>query len=150
MIKALTKRFATSEDGAVVIETAIVVPVLLLMSLGAIDYGSMLARQIELQNAMAEASQIALAAAPTDAAARQAVKEVLQTSTGLGTDNVSIVETYRCGTDADYVADSDLCGTTPYARFIRIEILEDYTPVWSQITDSDPVAFNFVRMVQVG
>lgn len=150
MIKALRKRFATSEDGAVVIETAIVVPVLLLMSLGAIDYGSMLARQIELQNAMAEASQIALAAAPTDAAARQAVKEVLQTSTGLGTDNVSIVETYRCGTNTDYVADSDLCGTTPYARFIRIEILEDYTPVWSQITDSDPVEFNFVRMVQVG
>lgn len=150
MIKAIKNRFRKEEDGAVVIETAIVVPVLLLMALGGIDYGTMLARQVELQNAMAEASQIALAAAPTDASARQAVKEVLQTSTGLDTDHVSITESYRCGTDADYVADSDLCGTDPYARFIRIEIVEDYTSAWSTISGAKPLRFNFVRMVQVG
>lgn len=150
MIRTMKKRFRKNEDGTVVIETAIVVPVLMLMALGGIDYGTMLARQIELQNAMAEASQVALAAAPTDAAARQTVKEVLQTSTGLGTDNVSIVERYRCGTDAEYVADSDECGTTPYARFIQIEIIEDYTSTWSTISGADPLQFNFVRMVQVG
>ena len=71
-------RLTRDTRGAVVIETAIVTPLLLLFALGAIDYGTMLARQIDLQNAMAEASQIALAAAPTDAAARQTVKEVLQ------------------------------------------------------------------------
>jgi len=150
MIRAMKKRFRKNEEGTVVIETAIVVPVLMLMALGGIDYGTMLARQIELQNAMAEASQVALAAAPTDAAARQTVKEVLQTSTGLGTDNVSIVERYRCGTDAEYVVDSDLCGATPYSRFIQIEIIEDYTSTWSTISGADPLRFNFVRMVQVG
>lgn len=150
MIKSMKKRFRKDEEGAVVIETAIVVPVLLLMALGGIDYGTMLARQVELQNAMAEASQIALAAAPTDAAARQAVKEVLQTSTGLTTDQVSITEQYRCSTDTAYVADSDLCGTSPYARFIRIEIVEEYTSTWSTISGAEPLTFNFVRMVQVG
>ena len=143
-------QFLRDEEGAIAIETAIVVPVLFLMALGGIDYGSMLARQLELQNAMAEASQIALAAAPTDAAARQAVKEVLQTSTGLDTDHVSIVERYRCGTTDAYVADSDLCGTDPYSRFIQIEIIEHYEPVWSKITDADDVDFKLVRMVQVG
>lgn len=136
--------------GAVVIETAIVTPLLLLFALGAIDYGTMLARQIELQNAMAEASQIALAAAPTDAAARQTVKEVLQTSTGLTTDQVSIVEKYRCGTTDAYEDDSDVCGTAPYSRFIQIQVVETHTPVWSKITDSKGVDFNIIRMVQVG
>ena len=150
MIKSLMKNLRRNEDGAIVIETAFVVPVLLLMSLGAIDYGTTLARQIELQNAMAEASQIALAAAPTDAAARQAVKEVLQTSTGLTTDDISIVETYRCGTSEDYVADSDECGDDPYARFIRIEVIENYKPVWTVISGAQPLRFHFVRMVQVG
>lgn len=142
--------FKTSNDGAIAIETAIVVPILLLLALGGIDYGSMLARQIELQNAISEASQIALAAAPTDDTARQAVKEVLQTSTGLNTDHISIVEKYRCGTTDEYVTDSDECGTDPYSRFIQIEIIEHYEPVWSQITDADDVDFQLVRMVQVG
>lgn len=149
MIRSL-KRFARNDQGAIAIETAIVVPVLLLMALGGIDYGSMLARQIELQNAMAEASQIALAAAPTDAAAREAVKEVLQTSTGLDTDHVSILEKYRCGTTDAYVGDSDLCGTDPYSRFIQIEIIEHYEPIWAKITDADDIDFKLVRWVQVG
>ena len=144
------KRFVSDKTGAVVIETAIVVPVLFLFALGAVDYGTMLARNIELQNAMAEASQIALAAAPTDAAARQAVKEVLQTSTGLTTNDVSITERYRCGTTDAYVTDSDTCGADPYARFIRIEIRETHEPIWAKISDAEAVNFNIVRMVQVG
>lgn len=144
------KNYLRDDTGAIAIETAIVVPVLLLMALGSIDYGTTLARQIELQNAMAEASQIALAAAPTDAAARQAVKEVLQTSTGLDADHVSIVERYRCGTTDAYIDNSDDCGTTPYSRFIQIELIEHYKPVWAMITDADDVNFKIVRMVQVG
>lgn len=149
MMRSFAK-FLRDEEGAIAIETAFVVPVLLLIALAAVDYGTILARQIELQNAMAEASQIALAAAPTDAAARQAVKEVLQTSTGLDTDHVSIVERYRCGTTDAYIDNSDDCGVTPYARFIQIEIIEHYKPVWSMISDADDVDFKIVRMVQVG
>ena len=147
---ALLRKILRDGEGAIAIETAIVVPVLMLMALGGVDYGTMLARQVELQNAMAEASQIALAAAPTDAAARQAVKEVLQTSTGLDNDHVAILERYRCGTDDVYVADSDECGTDPYSRFIKIEIVEHYVPIWSRITNSDDIDFKIVRMVQVG
>lgn len=146
----LWKILRRNKTGAIAIETAIVVPVLLLMGLAGVDYGSMLARQIELQNAMAEASQIALAAAPTDADARQAVKAVLQTSTGLDTDHISILEKYRCGTIDAYVDDSDSCGTTPYSRFIQIQIIEHYEPVWAKISDADAIDFNLVRMVQVG
>lgn len=146
----LLKKLRRDQQGTIAIETAIVVPTLLLMALAGVDYGTMLARQVELQNAMAEASQIALAAAPTDAAARQAVKEVLQTSTGLDNDHVSILEKYRCGTTDAYVDDSDECGADPYSRFIQIKIIEHYEPIWAVITDADHVDFNLVRMVQVG
>ena len=146
----LFRKFRRDDEGAIAIETAIVVPTLMLMALAGVDYGTMLARQVELQNAMAEASQIALAAAPTDAAARQAVKEVLQTSTGLNTDHVSILEKYRCGTTDAYVDDSDDCGADPYSRFIQIQIIEHYEPLWAVITDADDVDFKLIRMVQVG
>ena len=149
-MKNCLKSFVRDEAGAVVIETAIVAPVLLLAALASIDYGTILARQIELQNAMAEASQIALAAAPTDAAARQTVKEVLQTSTGLTTDQVSIVEKYRCGTTDAYIDNSDDCGTTPYSRFIQIQVKETHSPVWAKISKSKDIEFNIIRMVQVG
>ena len=144
------KNLRRSREGSVVVETAIVAPILILAALSAIDYGTLLARQIELQNAMAEASQIALAAAPTDAAARQTVKEVLQTSTGLTTDQVSIVEQYRCKTEASYVDTADECGDDPYSRFIKIRVIEPYSPVWSKITDAQDHQFDIVRMVQVG
>ena len=42
--------------GAMLIETAIVAPVLVLMSLGAFQVSTMVARQSELQSAVAEAS----------------------------------------------------------------------------------------------
>lgn len=138
-----------AEDGAVAIETALVTPVLLCMALGSFEASMMFARQVELQNAAAEASQLALAAAPTDEAARATVRAVIQTSTGLPEENVTVLERYRCGTDDEYVEDSGTC-PSHYSRFIRIEVTDTYTPLWSRISSLQPVNYDVVRMVQVG
>lgn len=137
------------ERGAVAVETAIVTPVLLLMALGSFEGSMMFARQMDLQNAAAEASQLALAAAPTDEAARATVKAVIQTSTGLSADKVSVLERYRCDTQDAYVEQSTDC-TSHYSRFIRIQITDTYTPSWAQITGMSAINYNVVRMVQVG
>jgi len=144
----MIKLFA-NERGTVAIETAFVVPVLLLMTLGAFEGSMMVARQVELQNAAAEASQIALAAAPTDEAARATVKQVIETSTDLPPENVDVLERYRCDTQDAYVAESTVCPSY-YARFIQIEIRDQYVPSWAQITNLGAVDYNVVRMVQVG
>ena len=102
-----------------------------------------------LQNAAAEASQIALAAAPTDEIARAVVKGVIQTSTGLPPENVDVLERYRCDTQDAYVTESTSCPSF-YARFIQIEIRDQYVPSWSQITKLGTVDYNVIRMVQVG
>ncbi len=139
----------TDDGGSVAIETAFVAPVLLLMGLGAFESSMMVARQVELQNAAAEASQIALAAAPTDAIARATVKQVIETSTKLPPENVDVLERYRCDTQPAYVTESSLC-SAHYARFIQIRIRDRYVPSWAQITTLGTVNYNVVRMVQVG
>lgn len=138
------------ETGAIAVEVAILLPTLLLMSLGAFEASMMVARQMDLQNAAAEASQIALAAAPTDAAARATVKSVIVASTGVDASGVQVLERYRCGTTDLYVSDATTCVTTYYSRFIEIQITETYTPSWAQITGMKPLTYNVSRMVQVG
>ena len=139
----------TDDRGSVAIETAFVAPLLLLMGLGAFESSMMVARQVELQNAAAEASQIALAAAPTDEIARATVKQVIETSTNLPPENVDVLERYRCDTQPTYVTESNLC-SEHYARFIQIRIRDQYVPCWAQITTLGTVDYNVVRMVQVG
>ena len=143
------RRLSMDQRGSVAIETAFVAPLLLLMALASFEGSMMVARQVELQNAAAEASQIALAAAPTDEIARAVVKGVIQTSTGLPPENVDVLERYRCDTQDAYVTESTSCPSF-YARFIQIEIRDQYVPSWSQITKLGTVDYNVIRMVQVG
>ena len=58
------RRLLENEAGAVAIETAIAMPILLLLSLGGFQISSLVARQTELQAAMAEAQAVALATDP--------------------------------------------------------------------------------------
>ena len=137
------------DRGAVVIETAFVVPVLVLMAVGVFESGNMIARQVELQNAAAEASQIALAAPPTDSVTRATLETIIETSTGLDEDQVTVSESYRCGTAEAYVTDATTCAAE-YSSFIMINLTDQYVPIWSQIAFGDPIDYNVTRRVQVG
>ena len=140
---------ARDERGATMIETAIVVPVLLLMAIGAFESGNMISRQVELQNAAAEAAQIAIAQPPTDAITRGTLEDIIEMSTGLADENVTVAEAYRCGTDAAYVDSATSC-TDAYASFIEINLTDSYTPVfWGYAFDS-VLDYDVTRMVQIG
>ena len=58
MLRSFLPKLKRDERGAMMIETAIVAPVLILMSMGAFQVSQVVARQTELQNAAAEASAI--------------------------------------------------------------------------------------------
>ena len=89
---ATFKRLRHDERGVFAVETAIVAPFLLLMSLGAFQISMLVARQTELQSALADAQAIALASDPDTAAERTVLQNVIMTSTGLPMENVTVQE----------------------------------------------------------
>ena len=141
-----------AEEGAMAIETAIVAPILLVLSLGGVEAGSMVARQSELQSAAAEALNIVQAAPPSDQAARDTVRDIIKVSTGINdNDKVQVVRRFRCGTDADFIDDEDDCDPTDaVSTYVQITIQDTYEPKWSvfglAFSDLD---YNVVRTVQI-
>lgn len=136
--------------GTMVIETAIVAPVLILLSIGAFEASRMVARQAELQSAAAEASSIVLAAMPTTDTQINTIEDIIEASSGLPDANVSLTKVYRCGTDADYVTSADSCAdVTTRTNYIRIRMRDMITPQWSHLGIGGPVHYNVERTVQV-
>ena len=135
--------------GALLIETAIVAPVLVLMSLGAFQVSSMVARQSELQSAVAEASAIALAVAPDTSAKRATVKSVIMASSGLASGHVTVSNTYRCGTTATYQNGQSCSGSSKLSEYVKIELTDTYTPIWTEFGVGGPMNYNVTRYVMI-
>lgn len=146
---AMVSTLYRDERGAMMIETAIVAPVLVLMSLGAFQVSQVIARQTELQGAMAEASAIAMTALPTTTAQRAAMKGVIVTSTELDAAQVVVTEAYRCGSATTYVSSADQCVSTKVANYVRIELNDTYTPAWAEWGIGEPIQFNVDRYVMI-
>lgn len=137
------------QRGAMMIETAIVAPLLILMSMGAFQISQVVARQTELQNAAAEASAIALASPPDTAAKRTVLKNIILVSTGLPTEKVTVTAKYRCGSATTFVDAESSCVGTKIAHYVLIQLDDTYTPVWTQWGFSQPLNFNVDRYVLV-
>lgn len=139
--------------GSMAIETAIVAPVLALLGLGGFQVSSMVARQSELDSATAEAAAIVRTSPPTDAAARETIRGIVQTSIDpKGTnpnDTVAISEIYRCGTDP-YVTVKPTCASgKALTTYVDLTISDKYIPIWVSFGVAGPVDFRVERKIQV-
>ncbi|MEE1876382.1 TadE/TadG family type IV pilus assembly protein [Altererythrobacter litoralis] len=136
------------ERGSMVIETAIVAPVLILMALGGFESSRIVARQTELQTAVAEAAAIVRASPPTTATQRTTVRDVVRASVGLEPDQVTVVQKFRCGTDEDIVAQDSSCtpGVAVY-DYIEVVVTDTYTPTWTQFGVGSPINYRVERLV---
>lgn len=145
---ALLRRLRRDSDGTMVIETAIVTPVLVLLTLGSYQVSNMVARQTELQSAAAEAVAIALAAAPDTAAKRTVVEQVIERSSGLAADKVSVAAAYRCDDSTRYVTSPDSCSSAKVvSSFVKIDLRDTYTPSWTKFGVGSPINYNVTRYV---
>lgn len=142
-------RLRSDTEGAMIIETALIAPVLVLMSLGAYQVSGMVARQSELQSAAAEASAIALAAKPDTDAKLATVKQIVMASTGLSAEKVTIEARVRCGTSINYVTTLDSCGTERPSRYVKIYLSDTYQPAWTQFGVGSPLNYNVTRYVMI-
>lgn len=135
-------------DGSTTIETALILPALLAMSMGTFDVSRMVARQNELQKAANEAGDVVIAANPDTQSKKDTLKAVIMTSTGLAQDKVTISNVYRCGVDASFVTLVSACAGS-FSTFVRVVLTDTYTPTWTKFGLGGAVNYSVTRQVQV-
>ncbi len=148
----LTRLGAVLRDarGTMAIETAIVAPVLILLSLGGFEVSSMVARQSELQSAAAEAVAIVMAASPETQTEVDQIEAVVEGSAGLPEDDVTFTIMYRCGIDEDLILDQTTCADEDtLSTFIVMTMSDTYDPIWTQYGFGEAIEYNVERSVQV-
>lgn len=147
----LLSRLRHDREGAMIIETALVAPVLVLMSLGAFQVSTVVARQTELQSAASEAAAIALASPPDTIAKRAVLKNVVMASTGLPADKVTVSVAYRCDAQTSYTFNLNDCNSAQVvSSFVRIRLIDTYTPAWTSFGVGSPINYNVVNHVMIG
>lgn len=132
--------------GTMAIETALVAPVLLLLSLGAFQASEVVARHNELQSAVGEASTAVLAVTPTTDGELTTLKNVVAASTNLPSNKVTLTYKYRCGEATAYVNSPSGCSDF-YSTFVEIVLSDTYTPVWAQYGITGPINLSVTRYV---
>lgn len=139
--------------GSTVIETALILPPLLALSLGTFEVSRMIARQADLQKAANEASDIVRAAIPDTDSKRATIKSVIMSSTGLATEKVSIAIVYRCSTGGNYVTGTNACdsgGSAQATTYIKLVISDTYSPMWRNYGMGSSMNYVVTRYVQIG
>jgi Flp pilus assembly protein TadG len=144
------RNLRSDNRGAMMIETALVTPMLVMMALGSFDASRMFAREAELQTAASEAAAIALASKPDTSAKRTTLKNVIVASTGLAAANVSVDAAYRCGITATYVTTNTSCGSDKISNYVKIYMTGTYTPQWTQFGIGGPITYRITRYVMIG
>lgn len=135
--------------GTMAIETAIVAPVLAIMSIGAFQVSALVARQQELQSGAAQAASIAMSATPDDQAKIDTITGILKSQLGLSDDQIAISKVYRCNSDTAYVdAFADCASGDVVASYLKITVDDTYTPGWVDFGIGHPIQLHVVRTVQ--
>ncbi|MFM5885886.1 MAG: TadE/TadG family type IV pilus assembly protein [Novosphingobium sp.] len=146
----ILSRLLRDSAGAVVIETALVTPILVLMSVGTYQVSQVIARQHELQSGADEAMSIALAGWTDNTAQVSAIKDVIKKSTGVTASNITIDRMYRCGSDTAYVTDKATCATGKIvSTYLKLKLKDTYTPSWTSFGVGQPINLAVTRMVQI-
>lgn len=133
------------QRGTMVIETAIVAPVLVLMSLGAYDVSRLLAKQSELDAIAEQGAGIALASKPDTSAKRSTLQQILVASSGLSSSDVTVTEAYRCNSATAFVTSSSSCSSGVVSNFVRISLTTTLTPTWTQFGVGSPITYRVNR-----
>lgn len=144
-------RLIGDRAGSVVIETAIVAPVLILLGLGTYDTSRIIARQSELQAGSTDVEGIVLAVAGSAAGTDvSTIKSVLKNSLVLNDSQVSVVKMYRCNTDSTLITDRTTCASNDViSTYVQVTLTDTYSPTWTHYGIGAPFNYRLVRTVQV-
>lgn len=142
--------FLRDNRGSVVVETALVAPVLALMSIGAFQVSQAVARQHELQTGADDAASLALAGWQQDTGDIAAVKTVIRRTLALDASQVTVVRKFRCGADTALVDDRATCTTgSIVTSYIQIQLTDTYRPIWAGFGVGSNINYRVRRLVVV-
>jgi Flp pilus assembly protein TadG len=146
----ILKRLKDERRGSMAIETALVAPMLIIMTLGTFEVGTIVARQHELQSAANEAEIIISATnsgATIDAAK---IKEIIRKSIDLPEQNITVERRYRCNQANGKTKDRGSCPTNSViTNYIELAITDSYTPTWTAFGVGQAVTFSVNRSVLI-
>jgi hypothetical protein len=128
-VRAFARRLLVCGCGAMAVETAIVAPVLALMSVGTFEIGTMVSRQQELQSAASEAEAIVMAAAASGGVESDDIKDVIVRSMGLDPEQIDLERRFRCG-DGELILDATECEER-VTEYVLVHLEDSYTPIWA-------------------
>lgn len=149
-ISSFAARLRADQAGAVVVETAIVAPVLVLLSLGTFDVSRMVAKHQELQTGATDLEGIVLAVSNGTATDTTTIKLALVNSLGLSATKVAVAKVYRCGTESQFVMLPTSCSDPALvSTYVIVRLTDTYTPVWTSFGVGGPINYNIVRSVEV-
>lgn len=138
------------KKGAVVIEAAFIIPILGTMALGGFEASMIVSRQTEMQSAAAEAVAATLARVPDEASERNALEAIIESSTGLAADQVTLDQKFRCNSDPDLLDDTTTCGDTAViSEYVVINMTDSYTPIWADFGIGNTINYDITRRVQI-
>ncbi len=141
-------KLAARIDGTALIETAIVAPVLIMMSVGVFEASRMVARQSELQSTAEQATEITLATVPSTQSELDKVKAKLMASSGLNEARIQLVYKYRCGTGTISTT-KPTCSDDSLNTYISMAISDEYQPIWTEFGISRSFEYHVNRTVQI-
>ncbi|WP_088310864.1 TadE/TadG family type IV pilus assembly protein [Novosphingobium sp. B 225] len=149
MFGRLLQRLRTDQRGTMAIETALVAPMLMALSMGAYEASRIYARQTELQTAIAEAGDVAIAIKVDTDLERSKLRARIKSSTGLSDADVTIANSYRCGTTATTVSQASTCGSAAVTTYLEIHVTDTLTPMWTNLGFGSTINFNLRRLLLV-
>lgn len=135
-MKKIINNIIKSEDGSSLIELALILPVMLLMMVGAVDFGSAFARKLELVNAAKAGSQYALVVRPLQGDTSGISTTVIDNlGTSVNQSTAISVDLY-CLCDGASHTCANTCGTSASpgyeSAYVEVNVSETYqTPFFN-------------------
>lgn len=132
------KKCVHSDDGSSAIELAILLPVLLLMMLGAIDLGSAYARKMELANAAKSGVHYALVNKPIQRDLTQVIASVNTNLASSANGTTAVSASFTCKCDGVGFTCGNSCGAAGYvSTFVTVAVSETYVVPFFNVLWSD-------------
>lgn len=147
---AFISQLVDDATGSIVVETAIVAPVLVTLGLGAYDVSRMIARQSELQAGSTDVEGIVLAVASGTATSTSTIKSVLMSSLSLPASQVTVVRMFRCNDNSSLVANATACGESDVrSSYVQVTLTDTFEPTWTKFGVGGAITYSLTRTVQV-
>ena len=152
------RRLVRNRAGSMAIETALVAPMLVLLSIGGFETSRMVMRQHELQSGVSEAEALALAANMGAETQTGNLAAMLQQSLDLTAQQVSVSKKYRCRWNTALITDKTTCSSydedegdfdDKISEYLILRIEDSYSPIWNKLGILGPVNYVVERRVQL-